>query len=135
VSPASEGYIGPVSLDLSLPFEPAAAATARREVGGWLELLGLSPLVDDATLVVSELIANALRHAQPPIALHAVRLREGVRLEISDGSHDAMAPQSRIPDVTDPNGRGLGIVSALTNDWGVRADPHGKTVWAELPLG
>jgi len=134
VSPDSTGYSGPVSLDVSLPFEPAAAATARRELGGWLEVLGLSPLVDDATLVVTELVANAVRHAQPPIALYAVRLQQGVRVEVSDGSQDGMRPQSRTPDVTDPNGRGLEIVSALAQDWGVRPEAHGKTVWADLPL-
>ncbi len=134
MSPGREGYSGLVSFDLSLPFEPAAAATARRELGGWLDHVGLSPLVNDATLVVSELIANAIRHAAPPLALHAVRMPAGVRLEVSDGSHDAMQPQTRTPDISDPSGRGLGIVSALTQDWGVRADLHGKTVWADLPI-
>ena len=135
MSPGGEGYSGLVSFDLPLPFEPAAAATARRELGGWLNQVGLSPLVDDATLVVSELIANAVRHAVPPLALHAIRMPAGVRLEVSDGAHDAMRPRTRTPDVGDPSGRGLGIVSALTQDWGVRADPHGKTVWADLPIG
>jgi hypothetical protein len=88
-------------------------------------------LIADAALVVSELAANAVRHARSPFS---VLLREGetvVRVAVDDarsGSRDELQM------VAHPM-HGLGLVAALAAVWGVETAPRGKAVWAELTLG
>jgi anti-sigma regulatory factor (Ser/Thr protein kinase) len=88
-------------------------------------------LVEDVQLVVSELATNALVHGE---AGFAVKLRVGndvVVVEIEDGSH--RGPVMRAPADLDTNGRGVAIVEALSNKWGVkRYAGGGKAVWAEF---
>jgi hypothetical protein len=90
--------------------------------------------VDDALLVLGELIANALLHARPPILLRLQRHDHGrrLRVEVSDSSPCPPRPERRVPD--ESGGRGLHLVNVLSTAWGVIAGAGGKTVWAELLL-
>jgi anti-sigma regulatory factor (Ser/Thr protein kinase) len=93
-----------------------------------------APVVDDALLVASELVTNAVRHGRPEIVLFVRRLRDGVRIAVRDEGEDVPAPAMDTPTVDRPTGRGLLIVAATARQWGVTAHPDrpGKTVWAEL---
>jgi hypothetical protein len=82
-------------------------------------------------LVVSELVTNAIRHAESPIQLRLIRDRTLI-CEVSDGS--STAPHLRRALAFDEGGRGLLLVSRLTQRWGTRQTPHGKTIWAEQAL-
>ncbi|WP_433894608.1 ATP-binding protein [Streptomyces sp. CA-111067] len=120
------------------PCAASSISRARHDLRAVMGDWGLSELADAAELVLSELLTNAVRHA-------AARTREvgtryerdgtgGVRLEVSDGS--PVAPQLRTAGPDAENGRGLGLVDALTGGrWGVVRDPRGggKTVWARIP--
>jgi two-component sensor histidine kinase len=95
-------------------------------------------LVDDAVLVLSEILSNALKHARP-LDSGKVRVSWNVRggaleLEVTDGG-GATRPHPARPSLSALGGRGLGIVSSLVADWGVRQMPGETTVWAVLPLG
>jgi len=81
--------------------------------------------------VISELITNAIRHARSPIQLRLIRDHTLI-CEVSDGS--STAPHPRLAREFDEGGRGLLLVSQLTQRWGSRQTPHGKTIWTEQAL-
>lgn len=120
-----------VSARLTLAATPTAAGRAReftRQVlGDW----GLGHLFDVATLLVSELVTNALRYAQEPVGLRLLRL-DTLCCEVVDG--DSRLPRLRESDAWDEGGRGLQLVARLARRWGTRPTPEGKAVWFELPL-
>jgi anti-sigma regulatory factor (Ser/Thr protein kinase) len=110
-------------------------AQARRLVAVELDSWELSELADDARLVVSELLTNAALHGKPPIRLRLVRIHEGVRIEVSDGSRELPLLMHASPDVM--TGRGWSLVQAMAHDWGTErfAGGDGKLVWATMLLG
>ena len=114
--------------------EPVAtvAGQIRRRLRTLLGSWGLSSeTVDDALLVVEELVANVLDHARTRFEL-IVRLTCSVlHLAVHDGSPGT--PKVRPFDAHAGRGRGLQLVSTLAARWGCDADGSGKTVWAELP--
>jgi PAS domain S-box-containing protein len=114
-----------------LPADPAIVANARKQVAERLAGWGLHDAAFITGLVVSELITNAIRHAASPIQLRLIRDRTLI-CEVSDGS--STAPHLRRARAFDEGGRGLLLVSHLTQRWGTRQTPHGKTIWAEQAL-
>lgn len=108
----------------ALPFDPASVPAARRQIGSTLRDYGVdSDTADDAMLVLTELVSNALRHARPlPSGTLRVRCavrRDVVRIEVTDGGASTR-PHIVNPPVTALGGRGLSIVSELAQSWGVR---------------
>jgi len=88
---------------------------------------------EDATLVASELVTNAILHARSAMALRLVHEPHRLRVEVED--EDSRRPVIPAPDGDATGGRGLGLVSALAREWGVDATRCGKVVWAELDAG
>ncbi len=87
--------------------------------------------LDDAALVLSELVGNAVRHAEGPCL--QVRLRrsgEVLRIAVHDGS--PVPPLLREASWEDESGRGMHIVDALSRSWGWEPCPTGKVVWADV---
>ncbi|MEU1267848.1 SpoIIE family protein phosphatase [Streptomyces sp. NPDC005799] len=117
--------------DWDLPGDPAIVAAARKEAARQLAEWGLDDLVFTTELVVSELVTNAIRHAEGPIRLRLIRERALI-CEVSDGG--ATAPHLRHPRTTDEGGRGLLLVSQFSQRWGTRFVPEGKVIWAEQSL-
>jgi anti-sigma regulatory factor (Ser/Thr protein kinase) len=95
-----------------------------------------APVVEDAVLVVSELVSNAVRHAAPlPGGSVSVRWTIGpdrVHLEITDGGAPTL-PRAEDPTASAFGGRGLDIVRSLCTRWGVSEELDRMTVWADLP--
>jgi PAS domain S-box-containing protein len=114
-----------------LPADPAVVADARKQAATQLAAWGLDEASFITGLVVSELVTNAIRHAGGPIQLRLIRDRTLI-CEVSDGS--STAPHLRRARVFDEGGRGLLLVSQLTQRWGTRQTPRGKTIWAEQDL-
>ncbi|MEU2541053.1 SpoIIE family protein phosphatase [Streptomyces iakyrus] len=117
--------------DWELPSDPAVVADARRTATRQLARWGLDELSFTTELVVSELVTNAMRYATGSIRLRLIRERALV-CEVLDGG--ATAPHLRHPRTTDEGGRGLLLVSQLTQRWGTRFVPEGKIIWAEQSL-
>lgn len=118
---------------LTLPPDPTSAAQARRFVLLTLRTWRATSLWESAELLVSELVANAIRHSGTEVAL---RLRfDGARLMIEVSDRGSGNPRPRLPSPDSEDGRGLYLVDHLARDWGVRAEHAGKTVWAALESG
>ncbi|MFD9317681.1 SpoIIE family protein phosphatase [Streptomyces sp. NPDC060053] len=117
--------------DWELPADPAAVAEARKTASRRLAEWGLTELSFTTELVVSELVTNAIRYATGPIRLRLIRERTLV-CEVFDGG--TTAPHLRHPRTTDEGGRGLLLISQVTQRWGTRFLPEGKIIWAEQSL-
>jgi anti-sigma regulatory factor (Ser/Thr protein kinase) len=89
-------------------------------------------LADDAALLVSELVTNAVVHARSDVALRLWRTGSGVRVEIADRNPKPVVRRPVDPEAV--GGRGLHLVDTLARDWGVRRAEPGKAVWFELPV-
>jgi len=117
--------------------EPTSAATVRHRIADDLGLEGVPPdSIDEVTLVASELVGNAVRHAGSPdhaeLDVSWDLHDDHVLVAVCDGS--TTAPAARVVAATEPSGRGLTIVAALADEWGVDPIPHGKRVWASVPV-
>jgi anti-sigma regulatory factor (Ser/Thr protein kinase) len=93
----------------------------------------LHSIAEDALLVVSELVTNAVRHGEPEIVLSVDIRADRIRIEVRDGNDALPKVPAMDPAVDRPTGRGLLIVAATASDWGVvKSDEPGKCVWAEI---
>ncbi|MGW2695996.1 SpoIIE family protein phosphatase [Streptomyces sp. NPDC001296] len=117
--------------DWDVPVDPAAVARMRGAVSEKLDEWGLSELAFIMELVLSELITNAIRHGSEPIHVRLIHDRTLI-CEVADGS--STSPHLRYAATTDEGGRGLFLVSQLTERWGTRYMPQGKVIWAEQAL-
>ncbi|MET0729464.1 MAG: ATP-binding protein [Acidimicrobiales bacterium] len=116
----------------TFPGEPASVRAARSLVATALPDLG-EEQVESLQLMVSELATNAVRHADAPFQVSIRRADSGLRVEVFDEGPGT--PVKGSPDPTMPSGRGLIIVDALADSWGVDQHPReGKTVWFTLQL-
>ncbi|MGC9535691.1 ATP-binding protein [Streptomyces sp. UG1] len=109
---------------------------AARNLTSWsLKYWGLTDWdrADDVLLCVSELTTNALLHGVPPGRGFLLRVRydgDVLRVEV----HDSGTGVPRTPDDPDEGGRGLVLVGALADKWGVGERTPGKVVWAEFAV-
>jgi serine/threonine-protein kinase RsbW len=87
--------------------------------------------LDDAALVLSELVGNAVRHAAgDTMQVRLRRTADVLRIAVQDGSTAPPAP--RDASFEDESGRGMRIIEALSSRWGCEPLPGGKVVWAEV---
>ena len=87
---------------------------------------------DDAQLVVSELVTNALMHGDGSLVLRASITGETVQISVTDSGDEL--PEVLPLDPTRIGGLGLIVVDRIASEWGVSPFPGGKTVWAALTL-
>jgi anti-sigma regulatory factor (Ser/Thr protein kinase) len=125
------------SVEVRLALDIRAPAVARAAVADRLGTLVSAAVLDDAQLVVSELVTNSVCHSGATNQKLTLRLELSasmVRLEIEDpGDSGAVAP--RPTDLNGGGGLGLKLVQAMSERWGVeRAAVGGTRVWAQLAL-
>jgi anti-sigma regulatory factor (Ser/Thr protein kinase) len=125
-----EGPLATVSTDL--PATPASVPEGRAFLGKALTGWDCGRMADDARLLLSEILTNAVQHATGPIGLHLCRTATDLTVEISD--HSPHLPQPRSATEDEESGRGLILVRALADSWGVRPTDAGKTTWFTLKL-
>jgi anti-sigma regulatory factor (Ser/Thr protein kinase) len=125
---------------LALPASPPSVRMARDWVTGVLREIGRAELSESARLAVSELVTNAILHAEPPMTVHIRGTVEHPRIEVTDQS---LVPPQRVEnqlpvDVDDERswttmGRGLDLVASYSTRWGADISPTGlgKVVWFE----
>jgi anti-sigma regulatory factor (Ser/Thr protein kinase) len=123
--------VAATSLRAELPFTSAAPGLARDQVREFARGLPAGTL-DDALLMVSELVTNAVRHGRPEVTLDMVLSPDSLTVAVDDGGR---APVTcRVPTPDQEHGRGLWMVAALAAHWGVArgGGDHGTQVWFEL---
>ncbi|MHC3468016.1 ATP-binding protein [Streptomyces sp. 7R007] len=113
---------------------PSRIGQVRRILSAQLRYWHLDPLIDRATLGLTELLSNVHRHAQPDkVCTVEIELLLD-RLVVSVRDHDPRLPEVRDVDPSATSGRGLAMVAAVSESWGVRPDGEaGKVVWFTLP--
>lgn len=120
-------------------FSASSVGEARAALAHELSAAGVSRrAADDAVLVLSEILSNALKHARP---LPSGRLdvawdtADGqVQVRVTDGGGPTRPRAAPAPaSASATGGRGLSIVRELSRDWGVSDEAVGTTVWAVLP--
>lgn len=124
---------------LRVRHDAASASTVRHAITADLSTQALTrDSVDDVVLVASELVGNAVVHVADRADLDVEWQLDNsedatwVILRVQDGS--AQRPTLRHVDALATSGRGLAIVAAVADEWGVRELGEGKQVWARVPV-
>jgi anti-sigma regulatory factor (Ser/Thr protein kinase) len=125
--PSSVGRV--LELSTTPDAVPAARALLR-------EVLAGGPLVhrlEDGELALSELVTNAVLHGRDPLAARVLLGQDVLRVEVSDAN--PVSPSFSMLDQTAVTGRGLLLIGAVSDRWGVEPSSSGKIVWFELLAG
>jgi anti-sigma regulatory factor (Ser/Thr protein kinase) len=122
---------------LRLPAEDISVRRARHALDRWLRGRGACPdLREQAALVISELATNAVTHTDSAwiVCAAAFSAPDTLWVEVHDDDSSCRVPERHAPTAEKESGRGLHIVGALAQRWGVTPSPvtQGNTVWAEL---
>ena len=115
---------------VQLPEDPASAAKARDFVRRTLVRWSHEEAVEDAELLATELVTNAVVHAKSPVEVRLRRLSDRVRVEVADTGGGAL--HLREAEDEDISGRGLLLVEGLSRAWGTSSDGASKVVWFEI---
>ncbi|GLW05212.1 ATP-binding protein [Microtetraspora sp. NBRC 13810] len=117
-------------------------ATSVPEVREWArDLLAgrlATPVLDDALLLLSEIVTNAIAHSdsgrtpEERVTVRVIRVSGGVHVEVTDAGSATTAPAVRVPGPEDEGGRGLWLVDLLATAWGTRRGYGRGTVWFRL---
>ncbi|MGW2668723.1 ATP-binding protein [Streptomyces sp. NPDC001272] len=120
-----------MTLTIRLLAVPKAAGLLRHAVREHLGADGSA----DAELCVSELLGNVITHLGEgtPVTLRVTGRATRTRVELTDPDPHAWPVLPKEATDADESGRGLALLAAVSLRWGVSREPHGKTVWCELP--
>jgi anti-sigma regulatory factor (Ser/Thr protein kinase) len=111
------------------PPQPISVTTARVETATLLAELEIEHTYE-AEIIVDELAANAVVHAQTNFELTIERWQNGLRIIVRDLSK--LKPYIQYPDALAESGRGLFMLADVADDWGFHPTDDGKCVWADV---
>jgi hypothetical protein len=123
--PAQERAVG-----WHFPPEFISGARARQRLRAVLTLWRLLDVLDEAELLTTELVNNAVMHARSEVLVTVTQRRSVVRVEVTDVGDGAFRPEDAGLGAT--HGRGLMLVEAMSAAWGTAVTSSSKTVWFEL---
>ena len=134
--PPTGGRLRDSSRTVRVPWRATSVAQVRKAIVDDLEVREVSAaVIDEAEIVVSELVSNSIRHARPladgNLRVHWKVKAGVVEVEVTDGGSES-TPRPAPRTIWAPSGRGLRIVRSLAHEWGVTEDRSGSTVWASL---
>ena len=119
---------------IALPSDASAAAIARQFVEDNRDHIR-PDLIEDAQVLVTEVVTNAVLHGEPQITLLVRVDRPSIGVAVADAGDNLPVEAQGAPPPSQPSGRGMMIVDTLASAWGVIPNPDqspGKTVWFEL---
>ena len=126
------GHQGPAFVSMRVPFAASSVGRVRHDLDSWLHgRVTSEERIDDARLVVSELVANAVRHARPLsdgcIVVSWELDRDELRVSVTDGG-SATQPRAVDAPVSATSGRGMNIVDLLAQRWWLEDAAESTTV-------
>lgn len=122
----------------SFPATPRSVPEARDWARSLLSLGGPSPILDDALLLLSEVVTNAITHSDSghsrsgQVTVQITRLGTTVQVDVADAGSSTTTPAVRTPALANDGGRGLWLVDTLADEWGFQHDKTGGLVWFRL---
>lgn len=117
--------------EVVLPLDPEAAARSREFLRTAICSTHHANVVQDAELLVSELVTNGVRYAAPPIVLRVeCENADSLRVLVRDGS--PTLPHVNHAEPEDERGRGLFLVDYISDEWGAEPTTQGKVTWFRL---
>jgi anti-sigma regulatory factor (Ser/Thr protein kinase) len=122
-----------IGLALVLPPIPASCRDARRAVRRFCEEHGFAGVADDAELLTSELVTNAIRYASSHVSVTATATGAAVLIHVTDDGGAPAYIAATLSTATCESGRGVYVVSELAGDWGVIPSDDATTAWFRLP--
>lgn len=129
--PLADDAAAPTLREVHVEHGPQGPGQARSAVASWAREVGAERMCDDLSLIVSELVTNAVRHGEPPVRVTVSADDRTVTVAVVDASPSAPVPRPAGADAED--GRGLLLIDLLSAEHGVTPEPPGKAVWAALP--
>jgi anti-sigma regulatory factor (Ser/Thr protein kinase) len=137
--PTTAGYQPPVEetvpsaqICVTLVPEPRSCGLARTAVLDFCRAHGLTDLTEDAALLTSELVGNAVEHAGTPIILTAESRAGQLSVWVADDNAGPAIRGKAEPELLSERGRGLLVVEAIAAEWGTTRQGTGKSVWFRL---
>jgi serine/threonine-protein kinase RsbW len=129
---------GHAPVTMRVPFAATSVATARQHLKSWMTDHGSSrEHIEDARVIISELVGNSVRHAQPMsdgnILISWAQERRGLRLSVSDGG-SATRPRKLNAPSSALAGRGMAIIDSLALTWWAEQTHSRSTVHAVLSI-
>ena len=129
--PSTRSMRRPEAARIALPRSPSSVAAARRFIKARAAAWSFPERASEQLVLIgSELVTNAVLHARTELTLTLELREDRVRISVKDRSQAPATLRHYRPDAL--TGRGLGVVAALSDTWGVSAAADGKVVWAEL---
>ena len=127
-----------VRVSMRVPFAASSVSLVRQDLRNWMrERNSSTERIDDARVVISELVANAVRHARPladgSLLVSWALLDGGLEISVTDGGSPT-TPHTVDAPVSATSGRGMAIVQTLVSDWWLEHAPSRSTVHTRLPL-
>ena len=111
--------------------DPTSSRAARHIVADWCISEGIiGDVVDTLLLLTAELVTNAVLHGRSEVVLSLGR--RGAHVRVGVGDENTRVPLRSAPDPEALNGRGMALVEALSDDYGVEVSSYGKTVWFDV---
>lgn len=120
------------------PVTEVSVPAARDWARSLLSVGGPPPFLDDALLLLSEVVTNALTHSDSGrtrsgrVTVQITRTGTTVHVGVTDAGSSTTAPTVRAPTLDDDGGRGLWLVELLAEEWGSCHDETGRMVWFRL---
>ena len=127
------GAVRSVERSQELPAAPDAVPAARALLREVLDGSVLAHRLEDGELALSELVTNAVLHGRDPLAVRLLLDGDVLRAEVRDAN--PVSPSFSMLDQTAVTGRGLLLISAVSDRWGVEPSSSGKVVWFERLAG
>lgn len=123
-------------MTVRVPFAASSVAVARTQLKAWMRAEGFPrEVVEDGRVVISELVANSVRHARPlpdgTILITWGRVRDGIRISVTDGGSTSR-PRTVQASASAVSGRGMAIVEALAKEWWYEHTRTRQTIHAVL---